>query len=189
MLKTWEYLQSVEYPDLESLGKEGWELVALQGDRWIFKRPSSDPTERFTLEQRGAALEDVAAHQKSTRHLLNPEVAALIRRINHTQMLLIADRGFPLPDLEYRIDLSLSADLPTIPQVMDAILPDLPVDRVILAAEQEIAAPERWSYHKSAGYPIETPSHLEFKRLARYAVGWIRTGDAAPYANLLVVGG
>ena len=37
--------------------------------------------------------------------------------------------------------------------------------------------------------PLEAVPHLEFKQLARYAVGCIRTGDSAPYANCLVVGG
>jgi D-ribose pyranase len=185
----WEYLRVQGEPDLTRMGRDGWELIALRGDEWIFKRPEPDPAERFTLEQREAALADVAAHRSVGRHLLNPEVAALIRRVNHTQMLLIADCGFPVPALPCVIDLSLTADVPTIPQVLHAILPDLPADRLILAEEQRDASPERWREHQSGPLRLEAVPHLDFKRLAKHAVGGIRTGDSAPYANLLVVGG
>ena len=185
----WEYRREAGEPDLAELGRAGWELVALRNDEWIFKRPTPDPSERFTLEQRDAALSDVAAHGTLTRHLLNPAVAALIRRVNHTQMLLIADRGFPVPPLPEVVDLSLTADIPTIPQVLQAILPDLPADRLIAAEEQQAASPDRWETHLLGPVPAETVPHLEFKRLAKHAVGCIRTGDSTPYANVLLVGG
>lgn len=185
----WQYLRLHTEPDLDALGQQGWELVALHQGEWIFKRLEPHPAERFTLEQRETALQDVAAHAAVTRHLLNPEVAALIRRINHTQMLLIADRGFPVPDLRYGIDLSLTADIPTIPQVLAAVAPELPMDRLIVAEEQEAASPERWAEHRRGSVKLEAVPHLEFKRLAALAVGYIRTGDAAPYGNVLIVGG
>jgi D-ribose pyranase len=189
MQHLWEYQRVQGEPDLLSLGREGWELVAVHQGEWIFKRPEPDPAERFTLEQRDAVLTDVAGHQAVTRHLLNPEVAALIRRVNHTQMLLIADRGFPVPPLAQVIDLSLTADIPTIPQVLAAIAPDLPVDRLIVAEEQRLASPERWEAHQRGTTRVEAVPHLDFKRLARCAVGCIRTGDSAAYGNVLLVGG
>jgi D-ribose pyranase len=185
----WQYLRSATDPDLTALGSEGWELVSIHNGEWIFKRPEPHPSERFTLDQRDHALADIEAHQAVTRHLLNPELAALIRRVNHTQMLLIADRGFPVPQLAHGIDLSLTADIPTIPQVMAAIAPDLPMDRIIVAHEQQTASPARWAEHEAGPVRVEAVPHLELKRLASYAVGYIRTGDSAPYGNLLVVGG
>lgn len=188
MNSTWEYRREAA-PDLHALGHEGWELVAIHQNEWIFKRPAPSPAERFTLEQRDAALADVEAHRSVTRGLLNPEVAALIRRVNHTQMLLLADRGFPIPRGLPGVDLSLVADLPTIPQVLAAIAPDLPTDRLIVAEEQRAASPQRWNEHRGSGTRLEAVPHLELKRLAEHAVGYIRTGDSAPYANVLVVGG
>ncbi|MFN3652113.1 MAG: RbsD/FucU domain-containing protein [Armatimonadota bacterium] len=189
MSSGWEYLRVRGEPELDRLGAEGWELVGLRADEWIFKRSEPEPSVRFTLEQRDAALADVAAHQAHTRHLLNPEVAALIRRVNHTQMLLIADRGFPVPPLPQVVDLSLTADIPTVLQVLEAVLPDLPADRLIRAEEQREAAPERWRVHAGGSPRALAVPHLELKRLARHAVGCIRTGDATPYANVLLVGG
>ena len=52
----WQYRRVKGEPKLEALGAEGWELVAIRGEEWLFKRPAPEPTERFTLEQRAAAL-------------------------------------------------------------------------------------------------------------------------------------
>jgi D-ribose pyranase len=87
------------------------------------------------------------------------------------------------------VDISLTADIPTIPQVLAAILPDLPADRLIVAQEQQMLSPARWKEHQDGPLPVEAVPHLEFKQLARYANGCIRTGDSVPYANVLLVGG
>jgi len=189
MVDQWQYQRVSGEPDLDRLGAEGWELVAIRGEEWILKRPAPDPAERFTREQRTAALSASPAGHSPARHLLNPQIAALIRQINHTQMLLIADRGFPVPSLPSVIDISLTADIPTIPQVLAAILPDLPADRLIVAQEQQALSSARWEEHQAGVLPVEALPHLEFKRLACHAAGCIRTGDSVPYANVLVVGG
>jgi hypothetical protein len=97
MADRWEYRRVKGEPELEALGDEGWELVAIRGEEWLLKRPAPEPAERFTLEQRSAALGGPAAHAAEGRRLLNPAIAALIRQVNHTQMLLVADRGFSGP--------------------------------------------------------------------------------------------
>lgn len=185
----WEYLRVIGEADLPSLGAEGWELVALRGAEWIFKRPEPDPAVRFTLDQRAVALGEVTGTGKVVRRLLNPDIAALIRRVNHTQMLLVADSGFPVPPLPTVVDLSLLSDIPTIPQVLEAILPDLPLDRLIVAEEATAASPGRCAEYAAHSPRVEQVSHLELKRLAQHAVGGIRTGDSAAYSNVLLVGG
>ena len=59
----WQYLRLSGEPDLDQLGSEGWELVAIRGEEWLLKRPALDPTERFTLEQRTSALSSTGARQ------------------------------------------------------------------------------------------------------------------------------
>jgi len=41
----------LEIDDLDRLGADGWELVAVHDGDWIFKRPAPPPEERFTIEQ------------------------------------------------------------------------------------------------------------------------------------------
>ena len=53
----WEYhverTHRLDADQLNSLGKDGWELVAISPDnRAIFKRPGPDYRERITREQR-----------------------------------------------------------------------------------------------------------------------------------------
>ena len=188
MSQRWQYRRSWASVDLAVLGVVGWELVAVDREEWIFKRPEPSSEERFTLDQREIALSGGGA-APVTRHLLNPAVASLIRRVIHTQSLLLADRGFPVPPGLETIDLSLTSDVPTILQVLDAVLPDLPADRLIVAEEMRQASTSRWEHHQKGPIRVESVPHLELKRLAREAVGCIRTGDSVPYANLLIVGG
>ncbi len=186
----WEYHRSSN-PDLKVLGAEGWELVAHRPDgEFIFKRPLPPAAERFTREQTENALKGVAPLY-DVPLLLNPNLAALARRIGHTQMLIVCDRGFPVPhSLPLGVvDLSVTSDVPTVPQVLAALLPELPHDRIIVASEMQQRSPDRFAWHSAQRAPVEAHPHLNFKQLAKEAVACIRTGDATPYANVIVVGG
>lgn len=214
----WEYKTVFGRCDLRELGAAGWELAAVDraGDvlQHVFKRPAAvDPTGRFTLEQReaffarqkaGAADGGTgipACHPSHTStdknvcptasRLLNADLAALVRRVGHTQMLLIADMGFPMPRGPETIDLSLSAGVPTIPQVLAAIGSDFVFDRIIAAEEMVQASPARDAELRTLHPKVlhERPAHVEFKHLAGECRAAIRTGDAVPYANVIVVGG
>ena len=67
--------------------------------------------------------------------ILNPAVLSLLARVRHTNILVIADRGFPFwPHLE-TVNLSLVDDIPTVLQVLDAIHPDFVIGRVYAAEE------------------------------------------------------
>ena len=67
--------------------------------------------------------------------ILNPLVISLLARTRHTNTLVIADRGFPFwPGLE-TIDLSLVDGIPTVPQVLQAVLANWRAGRVYMAEE------------------------------------------------------
>ena len=186
----WDYFKTSN-PDLAALGLAGWELIAHRPDgECIFKRPTATAGERFTREQTEHALSGAKAKCEAPR-LLNPQLAALARRIGHTQMLLVCDRGFPVPhDLPLGvIDLSVTSNVPTVQNVLDAMLPELPHDRVIVAHEMQVASPERWAWHAAQHALVEAHGHQHFKQLAKEALACVRTGDATPYANVIVVGG
>jgi D-ribose pyranase len=196
---SWEYKSVFGNCNLRELGAQGWELVAIDraGDvlQHVFKRPSTEHVERFTLEQREAffAKQKAGGHHppRAGSRLLNADIAALVRRVGHTQMLLLADKGFPVPPGPESIDLSLSAGVPTIPQVIEAIRGDFEFDRIIAAEEMTRAAPSREAellrLYPNVGH--ERPAHVEFKHLASLARAAVRTGDDVPYANVILVGG
>lgn len=124
------------------------------------------------------------------RHgILNPAVLSLLARVRHTNTVVLADRGFPSWPLLETIDLSLVDDVPTVAQVLDAILPRYSLGRIFAAEEflrhnpPAIADALR---QRAGAVPLHFEPHLEFKRRVPHAIGLIRTGDTLPYANLIL---
>jgi D-ribose pyranase len=124
--------------------------------------------------------------------LLNPHVLSLLARVRHTNLLVLADRGFPSwPTIE-TIDLSLVDDVPTVVQVLAAIRPNFIIAKAWMAEEflRENTAEVRSRYAEAlAGVSMIHEPHLEFKRRVPQAIGLIRTGDTIQYGNVIVESG
>ena len=121
--------------------------------------------------------------------ILNPQVLHLLARIRHTNTLVIADWAFPYwPQVE-TVDISLSAGVPTILQVLDLITPNFKVGRIWQAEEFLANNPQEKvnEFAKSFGkLPLSREPHADFKRRVPHAIGLIRTGDATPYGNIIL---
>lgn len=122
---------------------------------------------------------------------LSAPVAEIIATMGHTDRLIVCDAGFPVPPGVRRIDLAVTGNLPSFPDVLRVLLGDLAVERFILAGETEQVSPARYAEIRDLlpGVPHETVPHSEFKVLAREARAAIRTGDFVPYSNILLVSG
>lgn len=122
--------------------------------------------------------------------ILNPRLNHLLCRIRHTNALVIADAAFPFwPQIE-TVDLTLVRGIPTIPQVLDAILPNFKTGAVHMAEEfQSHNTPEtRELFQKCCrGIPMHFEPHLEFKKRVPHAIGLVRTGDTTAYGNLILI--
>ncbi len=124
--------------------------------------------------------------------ILNPALLSLLARVRHTNLLVIADRGFPSwPGLE-TVDISLVDGIPTVLQVVNALRPGYDFTQAYMA--QEFLAenpPEVQAQFKAAlsGIPLAYEPHVDFKKRVPQAVGLIRTGDVTQYANLILVSG
>jgi D-ribose pyranase len=121
--------------------------------------------------------------------ILNPALQSLACRVRHTNTLVIADRGFPYwPQLE-TVDISLVDDVPTVLQVLQALLPNFAAGRAWMAREflahnSEVQAD---AVRETLGTcPIEFLPHVEFKQRVPVAIGVIRTGDTTQYANVIL---
>ena len=124
--------------------------------------------------------------------LLNPHILALVARVRHTNLLVIADRGFPYwPGLE-TVDISLVDDVPTVVEVLNALRPNFSAAQAIMAAEfpqqNKPQICDRFA-QALAGIPVVYEPHVELKRRVPSAVGLIRTGDTIQYANVILVSG
>jgi D-ribose pyranase len=124
--------------------------------------------------------------------ILNPHVLSLVARVRHTNALVIADWAFPSwPGLE-TVDLSLTHGIPTVLQVLRAILPNWKCGEACLAEEfRAHNPPEVQTAFAEAlrGVPITYEPHIALKRRVPGAIGLIRTGDATIYANIVLISG
>ena len=123
--------------------------------------------------------------------ILNPSIMAILTAIGHTEYLVIADSGLPLPAGPEVIDLSLIRGTPAFMQVLEAIQQEFVIESYILAEEMPVKS--HALYQKTvkslSPLPEQLVPHEEFKRLVRGSRAIIRTGEATPYANVILVGG
>jgi D-ribose pyranase len=124
--------------------------------------------------------------------ILNPQINSLLSRVRHTNVLVIADRGFPFwPQIE-TVDISLVDDAPTVLQVLAAVRANCHFTQACMAREfqKHNSAASRAAFAKGlAGIPVRFETHVRFKKRVPSAVGLIRTGDTVPYANLILISG
>ena len=121
--------------------------------------------------------------------ILNPAINSLVSRVRHTNTLIIADRGFPFwPQVE-TVDISLVDNVPRVIEVLNSLLPNFSCGRAYIAEEFETHnTPQALASLKAALANIELVRlpHSELKKLVPAATGLIRTGDALPYANIIL---
>src|SRR6478672_2745461 len=67
--------------------------------------------------------------------ILNPQINSLLSRVRHTNMLVIADRGFPFWPMIETVDIALIDGIPTVMQVFQAIQANFVIGEVIMARE------------------------------------------------------
>jgi D-ribose pyranase len=123
--------------------------------------------------------------------VLNPALSYLLASTGHTDYFTVCDRGFPVPDGPERIDLALVDDIPTVLDVLAAVIAEWSLDRVLIAHEMDAISPDRVAEMQAllGDVPFERVSHGQLKRLAQSACATVRTGDTVPYANIILVSG
>ncbi len=121
--------------------------------------------------------------------ILNRELAGIFAKLGHTDQIVIADCGLPIPEDVTCIDLAYKLGEPTFLSILDVVLEDLKVEKVIIAEEIKTANPEVERSILAQVSPIEYVSHEEFKKQTKAAKVIIRTGETTPYANIILQSG
>lgn len=125
------------------------------------------------------------------RGILNDRLNWVLARLGHGDRIVIADCGLSIPNGPLRVDISLVPGIPSFRDVVQAIAQEIKVQRLFVAKEME---------HHNQGYlsflqglfpevPMEMVSHERLKELVRGAKAVIRTGEATPYANVILEAG
>jgi D-ribose pyranase len=123
--------------------------------------------------------------------ILGHALSEVIASMGHTDLLVIADAGFPVPPGVQRIDLAVRCGLPSMLEVTQAIAGDLEVEAVTVADEllsREDALPEALR-ELFPGVSLRHVPHEEFKRLSQRARAVVRTGECTPYHNVILTSG
>lgn len=121
--------------------------------------------------------------------ILNPAINELLSRFRHTNLLVIADRGFPYWPTVPTVDIALIDDVPTVMQVFGAIKDRCRIGRITMAQEFEQHNPRaRADYLDAAadGVDLRFVPHKALKERVPEAIGLIRTGDTIQYANMIL---
>ena len=123
--------------------------------------------------------------------ILNKDISEVIAGMGHTDMLVVADAGLPIPAGVRRIDLAVRPGLPGFLETVEAISGELQVERIVVAEETGQVSPQIHAglTRTFGGAQVEAVSHERFKELTRGAVAVVRTGECTPYANVILVSG
>lgn len=125
--------------------------------------------------------------------LLHAELSHCLATLGHGDRLIIADAGLPIPPQVQRIDLAVSLGIPSLQAVLKAVLSEMQVERAIVAQEALVndMLPDWYQMFIGYGLPkaVESVSHENFKKLSQQAKAIVRTGEATPYANIMLCSG
>jgi D-ribose pyranase len=118
--------------------------------------------------------------------ILNGELAGALARLGHTDQVLICDSGMPLPCDVRIVDLAFLPGIPGFAEVVDGVLAELVVEGAIAAQEVETGNQECNAFLDDRLPGLTYVPHGELKLLAHAVKLVIRTGEATPYANVIV---
>ena len=125
------------------------------------------------------------------RGLLQHALAGVIASMGHTDLLVIADAGLPIPSGVAGIDLAVRCGLPPMLDVTRTVADELQVEEIIVADEL-LGRDEALPSALRELFPdarFRSVPHDELKRISAQARAVVRTGECTPYHNVILVSG
>ena len=118
--------------------------------------------------------------------LLQHALAGTITSMGHTDLLVIADAGLPVPPGVACIDLAVRCGLPPMLDADELQVEEIIVADELLARDEALPAALRELFPDGR---FRSVSHDELKRLSAKARAVVRTGECTPYHNVILVSG
>jgi D-ribose pyranase len=115
--------------------------------------------------------------------ILNRHLAGALAELGHGDGVLVCDAGMPIPVGPRVVDLAFRAGVPSFAEVLDGLLAELVVEGA--TAAQELVGPNR-ALLEGHFKDLELVPHERLKELSAGARLVVRTGEARPYANVLL---
>lgn len=118
--------------------------------------------------------------------ILNRHLAGALAELGHGHGVLVCDAGMPVPRGPRVVDLAFRAGVPSFAEVLDGLLDELVVEGATAAHEVRDANPEAAALLAGRFAGLELVPHERLKELSADARLVVRTGEARPYANVLL---
>jgi D-ribose pyranase len=130
---------------------------------------------------------------KLTSGIINPQLSRVIAECGHTDAIVVADAGLPIPLGVERVDLAYRAGSPAFLDILDSVLAEFIVERAVISEEMESESPGMLAKVRerleAVGVQVEAIPHVEFKARTRDARAIVRTGEYTPYSNVMLFSG
>lgn len=123
--------------------------------------------------------------------LINASLSKVVAELGHTDRLVVADAGLPIPRGVERIDLALCPGMPPFLDAVRTLLSEMKVQSAIIAEELEFNNPQIFQGLSTLleGIPLQRLPHEQFKVETGTARAVVRTGEFTPYANVILIAG
>lgn len=124
--------------------------------------------------------------------IVNRDLAAAISKQGHTDLLMVVDAGFAIPNGVEVIDISLGENKPMVLEVLAELNKFFSVEKMLIAHQTKNVSPSLYtSICKSFGenVPVETVEHSVIREMSKTVKTVIRTGDFTAYGNVILVSG
>ncbi|MEU2671117.1 D-ribose pyranase [Streptomyces sp. NPDC007164] len=118
--------------------------------------------------------------------ILNRHLAGALAGLGHGDGVLICDVGMPIPAGPRVVDLAFRAGVPSFAEVLDGLLDELVVEGATAAHEVMAANPQTARLLTDRLPGLAHVPHDELKLLSAGSRLVVRTGEARPYANVLL---
>ena len=124
--------------------------------------------------------------------IINADISRVLSYMGHTDRIAVGDCGLPIPEETERIDLALRLGTPRCMEVLEAVLDDMVIEKVVLAEEIKennpalLAEIQNLLKERELQVPVEFISHAQLKEETKSCKAVIRSGENTPYANIIL---
>lgn len=127
--------------------------------------------------------------------ILNGDISRVISYMGHTDTICIADCGLPIPEETERIDLALKKGVPSLREVLETVLAEMKIEKIVLAEEIKVHSPNlneeivQVAAELAPECPVEYVAHEDLKRQTKSCRAVVRTGEMTSFANVILQSG
>ncbi len=117
--------------------------------------------------------------------IINAQLAGALAALAHTDLLVIGDAGLPVGTSAEVVDLAVIYGIPRFEAVLDAVLAEIVVEEAWVSDPVDEYPAAGWIDDRLDA-PAHRISHEALKEKVADTVLAIRTGEATPYANVIL---